>query len=356
MSNPSQSHRARQGLVAPVPADPGGVLGPTPGAARGPRWRTSSRGLYVPADVPTTSHQRTLEASAVLRDDEAVTGWAALDWVGARWFDGTTDGATHRDVDLVARRHIAAQPGWVVSQEFLHPAEIVVVDGVPLTSHVRSVTYEMRYAGGLGDAVVALDMACYSDLGQHQRGGGVRLCAGAGDRHPAGTRRGGGSRRELVVAARDEDARRMDQAGWTAPAAVQHPRLHPRWRARGHSRPHLATAGAAGALQRGGPPHPRRCLDRREAGVRLSRPRARGRDDARQRLGRPRRLQWPAPGSRPPGATSRRAVDRPPAALVDADDDGRPGGAHSPTSRSAATSATAGPPEPIWRATVVLPG
>ena len=140
------------------------MLGPTPGAARGPRWRTSSRGLYVPADVPTTSHQRTLEASAVLRDDEAVTGWAALDWVGARWFDGTTDGVTHRDVDLVARRHIAAQPGWVVSQEFLHPAEIVVVDGVPLTSHVRSVTYEMRYAGGLGDAVVALDMACYSDL------------------------------------------------------------------------------------------------------------------------------------------------------------------------------------------------
>lgn len=164
MFTPPPFHEARPGLVAPVPADPRGVAGPTPGAARGPRWRTTSRGLFVPAGVPMTSNQRTLEASAVLRDEEAVTGWAALDWVKARWFDGTTDGATLRNVDLVTRRHIAAQPGFVVSQEFLHPDEIVQVDGVPITTHVRSVTYEMRHAAGLGDAVVALDMACYSDL------------------------------------------------------------------------------------------------------------------------------------------------------------------------------------------------
>lgn len=164
MFTPSRFHEARPGLVAPVRADPRGVTGPTPGAARGPRWRASSRGLLVPADVPITSHQRTLEASAVLRDEEAVTGWAALDWVGARWFDGTTDGLALRDVDLVARRHIAAQGGFTVSQEFLHPDEIVLVDGLPITSYVRSVTYEMRRAAGLGDAIVALDMACYSDL------------------------------------------------------------------------------------------------------------------------------------------------------------------------------------------------
>ncbi|NYE35309.1 hypothetical protein F4692_000413 [Nocardioides cavernae] len=150
--------------MAPVRVDRAGVDGPTRGQARGPRWRTSSRGLVVPAHVPVSSHQRTLEASAVLAADEAVTGWAALDWQRARWFDGTVDGSTLRDVPLVARRHLWAQPGFSVSQEFLHPDEIVVVDGVPLTRAVRSVTFEMRYAEGLTAAVEAIDMACYSDL------------------------------------------------------------------------------------------------------------------------------------------------------------------------------------------------
>ena len=51
-----------------------------------------------------------------------------------------------------------------ISQEFLHPDQIVVVDTVPVTIGVRSVVHEMRYAATLGDAVAALDMACYSDL------------------------------------------------------------------------------------------------------------------------------------------------------------------------------------------------
>lgn len=118
----------------------------------------------VPAHVPVSSHQRTLEASAVLGADEAVTGWAALDWQQARWFDGTVGGSSLRDVPLVARRHLWAQPGFSVSQEFLHPDEIIKVDGVPLTRAVRSVTFEMRYAPGLAAAVEAIDMACYSDL------------------------------------------------------------------------------------------------------------------------------------------------------------------------------------------------
>jgi hypothetical protein len=118
----------------------------------------------VPSAVLATSQQRTLEASVVLKEDEAVTGWAALDWLGARWFDGTCDGVELRDVPLVARRHLLAQPGFSVSQEFLDPPEIVKVDDLPVTQAVRSVAFEMRRADSLGDAIVALDMACYSDL------------------------------------------------------------------------------------------------------------------------------------------------------------------------------------------------
>ena len=161
---PPPFHPQRPGLVAPVRVDASGQSGPSRGQARGRRWRTTSRGLVVPAGVVVTSQQRTLEASSVLHEDEAVTGWAALDWQGARWFDGTIDGVGLREVPLVARRHLLEQPGFSVSQEFLDPREILVVDDLAVTPAVRSVVFEMRTAASLGDAVVALDMACYSDL------------------------------------------------------------------------------------------------------------------------------------------------------------------------------------------------
>lgn len=164
MFTPPPFHSRRPGLVAPVAASRTGLDGPTPGQARGIQWRTTSRGLVVPAWVERTVEQRIVEAAAVLGEDEAVTGWAAMHWGGAAWFGGTRDGVVELDVPLVARRHVIAQPGFSVSQEFLHPAEIELVDGLPITLAVRSVAYEMRYAAGLGDAVVALDMACYSDL------------------------------------------------------------------------------------------------------------------------------------------------------------------------------------------------
>jgi hypothetical protein len=120
--------------------------------------------LYVPSGVEPTPAQRIVEANALLRPGDAVTGWAALHWLGAAWFDGTTDGTKFRDVPLATRRHLVAQPGVRVSQEFVLPGEITVTDGLALTVALRSVVFEMRYAGGLGDAIVALDMACYADL------------------------------------------------------------------------------------------------------------------------------------------------------------------------------------------------
>lgn len=161
---PQPFHDRRPGLVAPVRADPSGATGPTRGEARGKRWRTTGCGLWVPSDVPETPAQRALEAGAVLKADEAVTGWAGLTWLGAAWFDGTWDGIRPRPVTVVTRRHVRSQPGFDVSQEFLHPAEIVVVDGLPVTCAVRSVTFEMRYADSVGGAIEAIDMACYSDL------------------------------------------------------------------------------------------------------------------------------------------------------------------------------------------------
>jgi hypothetical protein len=51
-----------------------------------------------------------------------------------------------------------------LSQEFLSPHDIEEVDGLPLTSVRWSVCFESRWADDLVSAVIAIDMAAYSDL------------------------------------------------------------------------------------------------------------------------------------------------------------------------------------------------
>ena len=155
----------RPGLFWPVKSDPAGVVGPTPKVARGPRWRTSSRGRFVPASVARTTEQRIVEAAAVLPEHGGVTGWAALHWQRARWFDGLGVQGSERPVWLVtAGDDIRAQQGIAISAERLDPRDLITIDGVRLTTAVRSTWFEMRYAETLRDAVRTLCMAAYDDL------------------------------------------------------------------------------------------------------------------------------------------------------------------------------------------------
>jgi hypothetical protein len=155
-------------VAVPVRRDGSGLTGPTPKAARGPGWRRTSRGLYVPAGVdPTVVDQRVVEAAAVLPEGwGGVTGWAALAWTGSTWFDGMPwGGGPPRPVTLAVggNRAIRAQPAFATSEERLGPRELVVVDGVRITTAVRSACFEMRYARDVRDAVITLDMACFND-------------------------------------------------------------------------------------------------------------------------------------------------------------------------------------------------
>jgi hypothetical protein len=158
---------ARPGLWVPVRIDPGGVTGPTENQARGPGWRRTSRGYYLPADVSDDDpEQRIVEAGHLLPPTGGVTGWAALRWQGGTWFGGLrNDGETRRPVVLsVIHGEIRSQPGIQVSSERQTQGEFEVIDGLRVTNPVRSVLFEMRYADNLRDAVVALDMAAADDL------------------------------------------------------------------------------------------------------------------------------------------------------------------------------------------------
>jgi hypothetical protein len=121
----------------------------------------------VPSEVDSdVVEQRILEQSARIRRYGAVTGWAALRWRGANFFDGLADGGrTVRPVPLVVG--LAKLRGdWriALSQEQLAPSERELVDGVWCTTVQRAVFDEMRAARSLREAVVVLDMAAAARL------------------------------------------------------------------------------------------------------------------------------------------------------------------------------------------------
>lgn len=158
----------RAGVVAPVRVDPTGRSGPTKNQARGPRWTRSSAGLYVPADVRSDApEQRIVEAVAGAPEGSAATGWAALAWLGARWFSGfAADGRTPLPVPVAVgdRDSPRDRPGVAYSADWLFDDDVVRIDGLPVTAPERSVTYEARRAGHLIGALRAIDMALAADL------------------------------------------------------------------------------------------------------------------------------------------------------------------------------------------------
>ncbi|HWJ11200.1 MAG TPA: hypothetical protein VNS46_17605 [Nocardioides sp.] len=130
------------------------------------RFRRSSFGFYVPADIDGSNvEQRILEASVVLPPTCAITGWSALRWLRDGWFTGLDPGGDQLPVDLlISTVDVKEQPGFVVCGEGTGPDNIIRVDGVPITVPAWSVAFMMRRARTLRDAVRALDMAAYSDL------------------------------------------------------------------------------------------------------------------------------------------------------------------------------------------------
>ncbi len=151
-------------LVWPVRVDAKGVLGPTRARARSKAWRRTSQGLYVPSDAPETVEQRIVEAAALLPAYGAVTGWAGLRWLGGTWFDGTDSRGSRPVVLALMDSSVRARPGVAISEERLDPSQIEPQAGIRTTSAAYALLFEIRHARTDGEAVVAADMAAYSDL------------------------------------------------------------------------------------------------------------------------------------------------------------------------------------------------
>ncbi len=151
-----------------MPVDATGTLGPTKRQAEGHRWRQTSAGLHVPADVDHTHvEQRILEQAGRLRAYGAVTAWASLRWQGGAFFTGEDFHGSELPVPLViSTAHLRADPRVTITQEQIAPDEISVVAGVPCATTERAVFDEVRRLGAASEreAIVAVDMAVAADL------------------------------------------------------------------------------------------------------------------------------------------------------------------------------------------------
>lgn len=139
----------------------------------------------MPADVDAhVPEQRILEQGMRLRSGGAVTGWAACRMHGAAFFDGLRgDGSTEIPVplDCGPLHQIRRLPGDDLVRDILLGEEIVLVGGVPCTVPERATFDAMRYARGVREAVVAVDMMAAAGL---VTVAGMREYV---DRHPAWT-------------------------------------------------------------------------------------------------------------------------------------------------------------------------
>lgn len=158
-----------ESLVWPVRLDPAGVSGPTRGQARGRGWRTCAHGWHVPAGTDATDvEQRILEQAVRVAAARygAVTGWAALRWRGAAYFDGRAPDGSLRPVPMLALAGGGPDlsgAGYLSTCQ-LAPTEREGVRGIPCTTVQRALFDEVRFGSSAREAAVAVSMAAAAGL------------------------------------------------------------------------------------------------------------------------------------------------------------------------------------------------
>jgi hypothetical protein len=159
-------YRPPRPFVIPVKVDPRGVDGPTPGAARGPRWERVWPGWYVPAGTDRSlPEQRVAEVGVAMHRTGVLTGWASLLLRGGGFFDGrTADGRGRLPVDVAVPPgcHPRERPVVAYHQAPLRRRE--AVHGLLCLPAPWATFDAMRLARSTEEAVVALDMASAAGL------------------------------------------------------------------------------------------------------------------------------------------------------------------------------------------------
>lgn len=163
--DPLSSTRCRRpAVVWPLPCDPSGRAGPTPGQARGPRHRQTSPGRFLPVSVSDDLVEQRIAEQGSRRFRGAVTAWAALRWQGAAYFDGAAYDGSPLPVPLISHAKLRPDDRIHVSREQLALADRLLVAGLWCAAPARATYDEVRRRGTLRAAVEAIDMAAAAGL------------------------------------------------------------------------------------------------------------------------------------------------------------------------------------------------
>lgn len=157
-------------------------------------WAIPHRGVRRPKWDEST-RTRIAAAALLLPPTGAIGGWAAAHLRGVPWHEGARADGTSLPVPLVVPppAQIRPQSGVWISRSVLYPAEISVVDGVPVTSHARS-AFDLARTGSVAEALGSVDAYLratglsqpdlWSEVGRRGRWTGVpqaRVVAGLAD-------------------------------------------------------------------------------------------------------------------------------------------------------------------------------
>jgi hypothetical protein len=127
---------------------------------RGPAWRRTSRGFFVPAHVEPTTTQRILEAQPLLPVGSALAGWAAAYVLGTDSLDGREPWSMPPlplTVNLGRDLGRADTTDVHYVRERLPASDCRVAHGMSVTSPERTAFDAVRWARDLVEAVVFLD-------------------------------------------------------------------------------------------------------------------------------------------------------------------------------------------------------
>jgi hypothetical protein len=122
--------------------------------------------MYVPSEVDgDVVEQRIVEQASRIRSYGAVTGWAALRWHGATFFDGTTAGGREESpVPLVVHSKLRPDPRSTYTEEQLSCTEWSWVGGLPVTTVQRALFDEVRRIDSVREKANAIAMAAAARL------------------------------------------------------------------------------------------------------------------------------------------------------------------------------------------------
>jgi hypothetical protein len=116
--------------------------------------------MYVPSSVDSNVvEQRILEQGSRIPGYGAVTGWAALRWHGATYFDGTGYDGELLPVPLILHDGIRPDPRFTQTESQLACTERCGGRRLPVTTVQRALFDEVRRTRNVRESAVVIGMA-----------------------------------------------------------------------------------------------------------------------------------------------------------------------------------------------------